>query len=149
MRFSPLDSSEDFMRRGGLRFSLSHSFRVMTSSMTSSWRNFQVCESCRRAMRIAPPAVNHRSVTASNCYSYILLTQTTKHRRAFGSHCCLRVCLSVTITSWCTDFGLGTVTVISRTSCGRKFISQCDRIKTSITDVLSCYMSSGMWNTVC
>ena len=35
MRFLPLDSSEDFMRQGGLRFSLSHSFRVMTSSMTS------------------------------------------------------------------------------------------------------------------
>jgi len=62
MRFPPLDSSEDFMRRGGLRFSLSLSamshlrfcratlmrdkgtksqvwhgtcFRVMTSSMTS------------------------------------------------------------------------------------------------------------------
>jgi len=35
MRFSPLDSTEDFMGRGGLRFSLSYSFRVMTSSMTS------------------------------------------------------------------------------------------------------------------
>ena len=34
--------------------------------MTSSWRNFQVCESCRRAMRIAPLAVNHRSVAASS-----------------------------------------------------------------------------------
>jgi len=48
MRFSPLDSSEDFMGRDGLRFSLSYSFRVMTSSTTSSW-----------AMRIAPPAVNN------------------------------------------------------------------------------------------
>jgi len=35
MRFPPLDSSEDFMRRGGLRFSIFYSFRVMTSSMTS------------------------------------------------------------------------------------------------------------------
>jgi len=35
MRFSPLDSSEDFMARGGLHFCLSYSFRVMTSSMTS------------------------------------------------------------------------------------------------------------------
>jgi len=35
MQFSPLDSSEDFMGRGDLRFSLCYSFRVMTSSMTS------------------------------------------------------------------------------------------------------------------
>jgi len=35
MQFSPLDSSEDFMGRGGLRFSLSYSFRVITSSMPS------------------------------------------------------------------------------------------------------------------
>jgi len=35
MRFPELDSSEDFMRRDGLRFSVSHIFRLMTSSMTS------------------------------------------------------------------------------------------------------------------
>ena len=35
MRFPSLDSSEDFMRWGGLRFSLSYSFGVMTLSMTS------------------------------------------------------------------------------------------------------------------
>jgi len=35
MRFSPLDNSDDFMGRGGLRFSLSYSFRVMMSPMTS------------------------------------------------------------------------------------------------------------------
>jgi len=35
MQFSPLDSSDDFMGRGGLRFSLPYSFWVMTSSMTS------------------------------------------------------------------------------------------------------------------
>jgi len=36
MQFSPLDSSEDFMGRGGLLFFfISYSFRVMTSSMTS------------------------------------------------------------------------------------------------------------------
>ena len=39
----------------------------MTSSMTSQWRNFQVCKSCRRAMRIAPPVVIHRRVAASSC----------------------------------------------------------------------------------
>jgi len=43
----------------------------MTSSMTSSWRNFHVCENCR-AMRIAPPAVNHRSVAASS-FDYLLM----------------------------------------------------------------------------
>jgi len=35
MRFSPLDSSEDFLGRGGLRFSLCYIFQVMMSSMTS------------------------------------------------------------------------------------------------------------------
>ena len=29
------------------------------------WRNFRFCKSCRTAMRIAPPAVNHCSVAAS------------------------------------------------------------------------------------
>jgi len=29
------------------------------------WRHFRFCKSCRRAMRIAPPVVNHRSVAAS------------------------------------------------------------------------------------
>ena len=45
----------------------------MTSSMTSWWCNFQVCESCRTAMRIAPPAVNHRSIAASFCFFFWLL----------------------------------------------------------------------------
>ena len=66
MRFSPLASSEDFMVRGGLRFSLS---LIVPELWRHQWRNFQVCESCRRAMRIAPPAVNHRSVAASSHYT--------------------------------------------------------------------------------
>ena len=38
------------------------------------WRNFHVCESCRRAMRIAPPAVNHRTVATSNLPKIFLWT---------------------------------------------------------------------------
>jgi len=59
MPFSPLDSSDDFMRQCGLRFCIS----LIVSEL---WRHFHVCESCRRAMRIAPPAVNHLSVAASS-----------------------------------------------------------------------------------
>jgi len=35
------------------------------NDVISGFAKFVVGESCRRAMRIAPPAVNHRSVTAS------------------------------------------------------------------------------------
>jgi len=56
MPFSPLDSSEDFMVRGGFRFSLS---LIVAELWHHRWRNFHVCKSWRRAMRIAPPAVNH------------------------------------------------------------------------------------------
>jgi len=62
MWFSQLDSSEDFMARDGLRFSLS---LIVSELWRHQWRNFQVCESCRTAMQIAPPAVNHCSVAAS------------------------------------------------------------------------------------
>jgi len=57
------------------------------SSMTSLWCNFHVCESCRTAMRIAPPAVNHRSVAASSLYFYLpsllllLLLLLDRHQR--------------------------------------------------------------------
>jgi len=40
MRFSPLDSSEDFMRRGGLRFSLP---LIVSQLWRHQWRHDERC----------------------------------------------------------------------------------------------------------
>ena len=53
------------------------------------WRNFRFCKSCR-AMRIAPPAVNHRSVAAS------LLTYLTCRRRTVSQVSAFQFCTLLT-----------------------------------------------------
>ena len=66
-----------------------------------SWRHFRFCKSCRRAMRIAPPAVNHRSVAAS--FSVFLLPAPLPRSRVWfhplSLQCCL-YCHTLAVNVW-------------------------------------------------